>query len=187
MEGRETHVRGVFVTGTDTGIGKTTYCARLVERHPEAVYWKPVQTGWPEDDDTRTVGARRSLPGIRLRDPVSPHLAAEREGLSLDEILVPVSGFSGTLVVEGAGGLLVPLAPGLLQVDLVRAVGLPVVVVARDRLGTINHTLLTLEALRARGVEVRGVALLGGEANRRAIETYGRVAVLDDVAVDDVL
>lgn len=173
---------GVFVTGTDTGIGKTTYCRDLLRRHPGATYWKPVQTGWPEDDDTRAVEAARSLPGVRLKDPVSPHLAAAREGrtLSLDEILAPVRGFEGTLVAEGAGGLLVPLAPGLLQADLVAALGLPVVVVARDRLGTINHTLLTLEALRRRGLAVKGVALLGGHANRRAIEEYGGVEVIED-------
>lgn len=176
-------MKGVFVVGTDTEIGKTTYCALLIARHPEAVYWKPVQTGSPADDDTRTVGARRSLPGVRLRDPVSPHLAASREGivLTLDLLLAPLRGFDGTLVAEGAGGLLVSLAPGLLQADLVRAVGLPVVVVARDRLGTINHTLLTLEALRSRAVPVLGVALLGGTANRAAIEEYGRVPVVDDV------
>ncbi|MCC7139425.1 MAG: dethiobiotin synthase [Planctomycetes bacterium] len=176
-------MNGVFVVGTDTGIGKTTYCRSLCARHPEAVYWKPVQTGCPPDDDTATVGAARSLPGVRLRAPVSPHLAAAAEGrtLTLDGLLAPIAGFSGTLVAEGAGGLLVPLAPGLLLADLVVAVGLPVVVVAFDRLGTINHTLLTLEALRARGIAVRGVALLGGERNRGSIEAYGRVAVVDDV------
>lgn len=176
-------LQGTFVTGTDTEIGKTTYCRHLMRLHPDWTYWKPVQTGWPGDDDTRTVEAARSLRGIRLRDPVSPHLAAAREGrrLSLDEILAPVRGFEGTLVVEGAGGLLVPLAPGLLQVDLVAALGLPAVVVARDRLGTINHTLLTLEALRRRGIPVAGVALLGGRSNRAAIEEYGGVQVIEDV------
>jgi dethiobiotin synthase len=179
-------VRGVFVTGTDTGIGKTTHCAWLVRRHPEVAYWKPVQTGWPEDDDARTVAAARTIPGIRLRSPVSPHLAAEREGrvLSLDEILAPVRDFDGTVVVEGAGGLLVPLAPGLLQVDLVEAIGLPVVVVARDRLGTINHTLLTLEALARRDIPVVGVALWGGDDNRAAIERFGGVRVVEDVLAE---
>jgi len=173
---------GVFVTGTDTGIGKTTYCGDVLRRHPDATYWKPVQSGWPEDDDTRTVAPRRSLPGIRLRDAVSPHLAAAREGrtLSLEEILAPVHGFEGTLVVEGAGGLLVPLAPRLLQVDLVAALGLPVVVVAQDRLGTINHTLLTVAALRQWRLAIKGVVLLGGDANRRAIEEYGDVRVIGD-------
>jgi dethiobiotin synthase len=175
-------VRGVYITGTDTGIGKTTYARSLCARHPEAVYWKPVQTGSPPDDDTAIVGARRSRPGIRLCDPVSPHLAARRAGvtLNLDRLLAPLAGFEGTLVAEGAGGLLVPLGPDLLQTDLIAAIGLPVLVVARDRLGTINHTLLTIEALRTRGIPVAGVALLGGDENREAIETYGCVRVVDD-------
>jgi dethiobiotin synthase len=175
-------MNGVFLTGTNTSIGKTTYAKWLCAQHPEATYWKPVQTGCPPDDDTREVGAARSLPGIRLKDPVSPHLAAEREAirLELEDILAPVEGFTGTLVAEGAGGLLVPLAPGLLQTDLMVALGLPVAVVARDELGTINHTLLTLEALRARDLEVRGVVLLGGERNRRAIEEFGDTRVVED-------
>jgi dethiobiotin synthetase len=175
-------VNGVFLVGTGTGVGKTTYARWLLERHPEATYWKPVQTGWPADDDARDAGARRVLEGVRLREPLSPHLAAAREGRTLDlaTLLAPLRGFEGTLVAEGAGGLLVPLAPGLLQVELVAAVGLPAVVVAADRLGTINHTLLTLEALRRRGVPVRGVALVGGEVHRASIEEHGRVEVLGD-------
>ncbi|MBW2372318.1 MAG: dethiobiotin synthase [Deltaproteobacteria bacterium] len=175
-------MKGVFITGTSTAIGKTTYAKWLMERHPEATYWKPVQTGWPEDDDTATVAARLFLPGLRFKDPVSPHLAAEREGkrIRLEEILKPVREFEGTLVAEGAGGLLVPLAPDLMQTDLIQALELPAVVVARDELGTINHTLLTLEALRARCIEVRGVVLMGGEKNRESIERYGEVAVIKD-------
>ncbi|MHC4224415.1 MAG: dethiobiotin synthase [Planctomycetota bacterium] len=176
-------MKGVYITGTSTAIGKTTYARWLMERHPEATYWKPVQTGWPQDDDTAVVGARRSLPGLRFKDPVSPHLAAAREGkeIRLGEILAPVRDFEeGTLVAEGAGGLLVPLGPTLMQTDLIAALELPAVVVARDELGTINHTLLTLEALRARRIEVRGVVLLGGEQNREAIERYGEVEVIED-------
>jgi len=175
-------MRGVFVVGTDTCIGKTTVAKRLIERHPDATYWKPIQTGWPADDDTKTVGAKHSLPGIRLEEPASPHLAAKREGitLTLDAILRPLEGFDGLLVAEGAGGVLVPLAPGLLQIDLVKRVGLPALVVAFDRLGTINHTLLTLEALRRRAIEVAGVVLLGGEANKPSIEEHGRVKVIED-------
>ena len=175
-------MNGVFITGTNTGIGKTTFARDLCARHREATYWKPVQTGWPEDDDTATVGAARSLPGLRFHDPVSPHLAAARESktITLQEILEPVRGFLGTLVAEGVGGLLVPLARDLMQTDLIAALDLPVVVVARDVLGTINHTLLTLEALRQRGLAVKGVVLLGGDKNRRAIEAYGDVDVVED-------
>lgn len=174
--------KGIFITGTSTAIGKTTYAKWLMDRHPDATYWKPVQTGWPQDDDTATVGAKNSLPGLRFRDPVSPHLAAEREGrrIRLDQVLEPIRSFEGTLVAEGAGGLLVPLAPDLMQTDLMKALELPAVVVARDELGTINHTLLTLEALRARDIETKGVVLLGGHKNRPAIERYGDVAVIED-------
>jgi len=179
-------VNGAFIAGTDTDVGKTTYARWLMARHPEATYWKPVQTGSPPDDDTATVGAPKSLPGLRLRDPVSPHLAAAREGttLTLEAILAPLDGFTGTLVAEGAGGVLVPIAPGLMQTDLMAALGLPVVVVARDRLGTINHTLLSVEALRVRGLDVAGVVLLGqagGDGtNRAAVEEYGDIAVIED-------
>jgi dethiobiotin synthetase len=176
------NLSGVFITGTDTDIGKTTYARDLMQRHPEATYWKPVQTGAPEHDDTATVNAQRSLPGIRLRDPVSPHLAAERVGrtLTLEEILEPLVGFEGVLVAEGAGGVLVPIAPGVLQTDLIAALGIPSVIVSRDVLGTINHTLLTIEALRTRDLPIAGVVLLGGSANREAIETYGGVSVIED-------
>ena len=181
--------RGVFITGTDTDIGKTTYCRDLCAQRPDAVYWKPVQTGFPTDDDTATVGATRSLPGLRFRDPVSPHLAAAREGvtLTLDALLAPWREWRAAhpnddapFVVEGAGGVLVPLAPGLMLPDLMAAVGLPVAVVARDRVGTINHTLLTVEALRARDLAVAGVVLVGGNSNREAIETYGDVPVIEN-------
>jgi dethiobiotin synthase len=180
---------GYFVTGTNTGVGKTTFCRDVIRRHPEVTYWKPVQTGWPEDCDTRTVAAPHALPGLRFRKSVSPHIAAAAEGrrLTLEEMLRPLAGHEGPLLVEGAGGLLVPLAPGLLQTDLVAAVGLPAIVVARDELGVINHTLLTLEALRARDLPVHGVALVPGPegrgppGNRESIEAYGAVALIEDL------
>ncbi len=178
--------RGVFVTGTDTEIGKTVFCRELCARHVQAVYWKPIQTGFPADDDTATVAARTALPGLRYRDPVSPHLAAAREGatITLERVLAPLASAPDDLddrplIVEGAGGALVPLGPDLMQTDLMVALELPVVVVARNRLGTINHTLLTVQALRARGLTVRGVALWGESDldNREAIQRFGDVAV----------
>ncbi|MBF0307470.1 MAG: dethiobiotin synthase [Alphaproteobacteria bacterium] len=177
-------MRGVFVTGTDTGIGKTLVSAWLA-RGWGAEYWKPIQTGIAEGLDADTVAR---LAGVRvhpgrwlLRAPLSPHLAARRDGvtITLDDFALPRT--DRPLVVEGAGGVLVPLDDaGTMMAGLIARLGLPVVVVARGGLGTINHTLLTLEALRARGLEPAGVVLNGplGDGNLSAVETFGRVRVL---------
>ena len=187
-------MKGIFVTGTDTGIGKTTVCAALLHRYRASAalrYWKPVQTGWPEDDDTATVRAFSAAEdaeicsaGIRLPRPLSPHLSARLHGttIAMDAILAPAQAADDARawIVEGAGGLLVPLNDAQLMSDLIAALQLPVLVVARSALGTINHTLLTLEALRARALQAAGVVMVGerNEENRRAIEHYGRVPVL---------
>lgn len=136
-------------------------------------YWKPVQTGVEDDDDTETIGrlarlsqgaqARLVDRGVRLRAPASPHHAAALEGqeLSLQPLLAIAAELAGPTVVEGAGGLLVPLSARLLLSDLIAALGLPVLLVASTRLGTINHTLLTLAELRRRGLQTVGVVLSG--------------------------
>ncbi len=112
--------------------------------------------------------------------PLSPHEAARREGvaISLDAFKLPET--SRPLIVEGAGGVLVPLNGEALMSDLMATLGLPAILVARSSLGTINHTLLSLEALRVRNIEIAGVILSGApdQANRTAIEVYGRVSVL---------
>ena len=178
---------GVFVTGTDTGVGKTLAAACLV-RAWNAWYWKPVQTGLADDPgDGATVAAlagtgRVIPPRHALAAPLAPLAAAEREGvtLALDDFALPEQ---TPLVVEGAGGALVPLTETALMVDLMARLGLPAVVVARTALGTINHTLLTLEALRARGLAVAGVILSGppDAGNRTAIERFGRVRILAEL------
>lgn len=182
--------RGLFVTGTDTGVGKTVTCAALVHRFRTAArlqYWKPVQTGIEQDDDTGEVwrlAACKAAEGIRLPRPVSPHLAARWCGrtISLDELSLP-PGEGIAWIVEGAGGVLVPLNDHDLMTDLMLALGLAVLVVARSSLGTINHTLLTLEALRRRGLRVVGVVMNGAPNadNRAAIEHYGQAAVLGEM------
>jgi dethiobiotin synthetase/malonyl-CoA O-methyltransferase len=157
-------------------------------------YWKPVQTGIETDDDTATVGALSGASpgelftaGIRLPRPLSPHLSAARAGrsISIAEItgLVADQPASSRWIVEGAGGVLVPLNDRELMVDLMFMVGLPVVIVARSGLGTINHTLLTVEALRARAVPIAGVVMVGprNHDNCVAIETYGHVAVVGEL------
>jgi dethiobiotin synthase len=167
-------VRGLFVTGTDTGVGKTVLSAALMLRYPEARYWKPIQTG-PDDDSAevrRLSGGQVLDEGIRLPDPVSPHLAARLAGMTIE---IPSRARDGAVyIVEGAGGVLVPLNASQTMVDLMARFGLPVIVAARTSLGTINHTLLTIEVLRARGLRVAGIAMVGaGNAdNRAAIEHY---------------
>lgn len=194
----------LFVTGTDTGIGKTVVCAALLWRYGRDLplaYWKPVGTGGPEESDVRTVRylaggqARVFEEGYLFSEPVSPHLAARIDGQSislglLDRRFEELSSTGSALVVEGAGGLLVPLdEEGTLIVELPQRWSLPVLVTARSTLGTINHTLLTLEALRHRRLEVAGVVLVGppDPENRKAIEALGRVEVLGELAWLDPL
>lgn len=190
--------RGVFVTGTDTGIGKTLVSACLV-RAWSAEYWKPLQTGLDDDPgDSATVRGLAGLPAHRLHPPsaelrasLSPEDAAAREGVAIGAVpvLPPplVPGGDPPLVVEGAGGVLVPVTADVLVVDLIAGLGLPAILVARSTLGTINHTLLSLEALRRRGVRVAGVILNGPNSpgNRSAIERHGRVRVLAEIPTHD--
>ena len=179
---------GVFVTGTDTDVGKTLACAALCLAW-SAAYWKPVQTGAAAgDDDTARVAhlaalppERVSVPGRVYRDPSSPERAAALEGGEVTiEDLLPLLPTVRPLVVEGAGGVLVPLNACQSMLGLMQRLGFPVVVVARSTLGTINHTLLTLEALRARQLSVLGVILSGpvSAPNREAIQRHGGVRVL---------
>jgi len=190
-------LRGLFVTGTDTGVGKTVAAAALLHRYRQAHlrYWKPIQTGIEQDDDTaevRRLAACRDdevlNEGIRLPNPVSPHLAAERADItiSLERLRAILPRYEAIRwIVEGAGGVLVPINGRELMVDWMRVLGLPVLVAARSGLGTINHTLLTVEALRSRGLPVAGVMMIGerNESNRAAIEHYGHVAVLGEMPV----
>lgn len=155
------------ITGTDTGIGKTVFSAALTDALG-AYYWKPVQSGLEEETDSETVRrlgeipAARILPeAYRLQTPASPHLAARIDGVQIDvEALVPPK-IDAPLVIEGAGGLLVPLTERVVFADLFARWQVPVILCARTGLGTINHTLLSLEALRARSIPVFGVAFIG--------------------------
>ncbi len=175
----------IFVTGTDTDVGKTLVSAWLC-RHFGLDYFKPVQAGLQPMTDSEWVkshaGCHTYPETYRLREPASPHHAARLEGrqLALDDIHLPVA---QRLVVEGAGGVMVPLGPGCLMIDLIARLGLPVLVVASTRLGTLNHTLLTLQALRLRGIAVLGVILNGPlcDMTARTIAEYGSVPVLQHI------
>lgn len=158
----------VIVTGTDTGIGKTVFAAALAVAL-DATYWKPIQSGLDgeesDSDTARRLGVARVLPETyRLTMPLSPHRAAEIDGVTIDPARLSLPETEGRLVIEGAGGLLVPVTRSLLFVDLFARWRAPVVLVARTGLGTINHSLLSIEALRARNIPVLGIAFVG-EAN----------------------
>jgi dethiobiotin synthase len=185
--------RSFFITGTDTNVGKTVLSALLCAALP-ARYWKPIQTGAIEGTDRQQVISwagipqEQTLPEVHIfDDPVSPHLAAERAGkeIHLETITLPSDDFSTPLVVEGAGGVLAPINSHQFIADLMVHLRLPVVVAARSTLGTINHTVMSLQVLRSYRIEVRGVVLIGPEnsENREAIEHYGKVQVIGHIPV----
>jgi malonyl-CoA O-methyltransferase len=188
------------VVGTGTGVGKTVVSAVLLARymgHSSLAYWKPVATGSRDGRDVDEV-ARLAPPAVEIfpetylfREPLSPHLAARLDGASIDpaHLLAELARHRAEtpdrpLVVEGAGGLLVPLTDADLLIDFFAAAPLPCLLVALSGLGTINHTLLSLEALRARDMEIAGVVLNGppNPENRAAIERFGKVAVVAELS-----
>lgn len=182
--------RGYFVTGTDTGIGKTVV-SLILTRGLNCLYWKPIQTGADEGTDSDFVADWTSSQQVWpetyvFRDPVSPHLASEIEDREIDlaHCLVEFRKLPAPVIVEGAGGVLVPINRKYLMIDLIQQLRVPAIVVASTRLGTINHSLLTLEALRARGVPILGFIMSGSENRpvQKTIETYGHVPCLGHVA-----
>jgi dethiobiotin synthetase len=177
-----------FITGTDTGVGKTIVSALLCAAL-DAIYWKPIQTGTSEGTDRKTVMQLANVPctrtipeTYRFAPPVSPHLAARRAGVRIElrQIRMPRVPPRENLIVEGAGGVLVPINNTQLMTHVMRHLKLPVLLVARTALGTINHTLLSLEALRAARLDVQGVIMVGvaNSENRKAIEHYGNIEVV---------
>jgi dethiobiotin synthetase len=157
----------LIVTGTDTGIGKTVFAAGLAGALG-AYYWKPIQAGVDPEGDKETVAALSGLPStrilpeaFRLTTPASPHLAARIDGVTIALDQLPLPQVDGPLVVEGAGGVLVPISETLLMADLFAHWGQPVILCARTGLGTINHSLLSIEALRSRGAQLAGIAFIG--------------------------
>lgn len=168
----------VIVVGTDTGIGKTVFAAGLTAAL-DAYYWKPVQSGLEEATDSEIVaeltGAAVLPEAYRLNMPASPHLSAEDMGIEIDPDRLTLPQVPGPLVVEGAGGLMVPLNRKVFFLDVIAQWQAPVVLVARTALGTINHTTLSLMALRNAGCDVVGVAFVGDAEPdvERTIEQMG--------------
>ncbi|HWK36380.1 dethiobiotin synthase [Sphingomonas sp.] len=169
----------IVVTGTDTDVGKTVFAAALAGAL-SAYYWKPVQAGLDDGSDAERVRALSGLPAdrilpeaYRLATPCSPHRAAAIDGVTIDPARLSPPPMR-PLVIEGAGGVLVPLTDDLLSADQFAAWALPTVLVARTGLGTISHSLLSIEALRARGVPILGVAFIG-EAVEDSEATIARI------------
>lgn len=178
--------RRFVVSGTDTNVGKTVFAAGLAGAL-NAFYWKPIQSGFAPEGDKETVMRLSGLPAshilperYRLTAPLSPHRSAELEGIVIQPATLTLPEVAGPLVIEGAGGLMVPITREFLQIDLYRKWDLPVIIVARTTLGTINHTLLSISALRMQEIPILGVAFVGEDNadNIRTIGEMGEVRVL---------
>ncbi|HMK91141.1 MAG TPA: dethiobiotin synthase [Methylocystis sp.] len=174
------------IVGTDTGVGKTVFSAALAGAL-EAFYWKPVQAGQDGETDSQTVLRLSGLPPARilpeaylLRTPASPHLAAALDGAWIDPEALEPPDCPGPLVIETAGGVMTPLNEAALTIDLLARWRLPTILVARTALGTINHSLLTIEALWRRDIAIRGVAFVGeaDEAAQASVARFGAIAEL---------
>jgi dethiobiotin synthetase len=175
----------LVITGTDTGVGKTVFAAALTDAL-SGYYWKPVQSGLEDATDSETVrrlgqlAPDRILPeAYRLTTPASPHLSAKLDGVTILPHDLSAPDADAPLVIEGAGGLMVPLTDRTVFADVFARWRIPVVLCARTELGTINHTLLSLEALRARSIPILGVAFIGDEQP----DTQGTIAALGQVSV----
>jgi dethiobiotin synthetase len=177
-----------LVAGIGTGVGKTIVSSILVQAL-QADYWKPIQTGSEEDSDTQTVQNLVSCSpvffpeAILLKKPFSPHFAASLEGLDLQAFPFPNLPVSEKLIVESAGGLLVPISNTTLLVDWVKHWNLPVILVSRHYLGSINHTLLSVEALRSRNIPIKGLVFNGMDefGNESIIQSFTQLPIIGRV------
>jgi dethiobiotin synthetase len=186
-------VTAIVVTATGTDIGKTVFAAALTAAL-DGCYWKPVQAGLDDGSDLERVGRLSGLPAerllpeaYRLTTPCSPHRAAEIDGVTIDVDAIEPPRCDRPLVIEGAGGVLVPFTRRATFADVMARWQLPVVLVAATSLGTISHSLAAIEALRARKVDIRGVAFVGDAvedseatiAEMGGVKRLGRLPMLD--------
>ena len=169
----------LFITGIGTGIGKTLISAILVEKL-KADYWKPVQAGELENSDTLKVKSLISNPisvfhpeAFRLSQPFSPHKSAALDGITIDPAKINVPITSNRLIIEGAGGLMVPLCDNFLMIDLIKRLSAEVILVSQFYLGSINHTLLSLSVLKQYGIPVKGIIFNGDE------DSYSKSYILE--------
>lgn len=181
----------IFITGTDTNIGKTTVSSWLC-LHSGYDYFKPIQTGSIEGRDSEivemTTNSKTYPEAYIYPQPVSPHFAAQyqNETIDISTILIP---HSNNLIIEGAGGVLVPINKNVLIIDLIKLFATPVILVVSTKLGTINHSLLTIEALRSRNIPILGIIVNGKEniATNETIEFYGKVPILGQLPLLDLV
>jgi dethiobiotin synthetase len=179
-------MKSIIISGTDTEVGKTVLSAMLMASLPEYSYWKPIQSGTVDGTDSKTVQSLSGCSSERIlsetyvfSQPLSPHLAARIDSKTIESAELHLPNVA-PLIIEGAGGLMVPLANDLLFIDIFKSWNLPVLLACRSGLGTINHTLLSIEALRNREIPLLGCVLIGepNPENEKAIEYYGKKKVL---------
>lgn len=181
--------KNIFVTGIDTNAGKTVVSAILAEAL-QADYWKPVQSGSTEGTDAASVSALISNSKTRIhpevfsfKAPTVPSYAAELEGAEIDTSLIKLPAIDNRLIVEGAGGLMVHLKKDFLIIDLIKQLDLPVILVSKNYLGSINHTLLSIEAMKLRGIEILGIIYNGerSEHMRELIQITSGVSEIGNI------
>ena len=181
-----TSSKRIIICGTDTDVGKTIVSSFFVQGL-KGIYWKPVQSGTEEGTDTQTVCKLLDLEPNRylserykFKAPVSPHWAAEKESRFIEPNNLNLPDIDKILIIETAGGLMVPLNRNWLQIDQLKVWGSPIILVARTGLGTLNHTLLSLEALRNRNINLLGIVLNGPphNDNPKTLEQFGDTKIL---------
>jgi dethiobiotin synthetase len=188
-----TFSKRIIICGTDTDVGKTIVSSFLVQGL-KGIYWKPIQSGTEEGTDTKTVCNLLSLEPngylperYKFKAPVSPHWAAEQESAFIEPSNLKLPDLDKLIIIETAGGLMVPLNRDWLQIDQLKAWGAPIILVARTGLGTLNHTLLSLEALKNRNLDVLGIVLNGPphKDNPKTLEQFGDTKILASLPIFD--
>jgi dethiobiotin synthetase len=194
-------MKPLFITGIDTGVGKTIVSAILTEKL-EADYWKPIQSGDLDNSDTHQVKSLVSNPKTkfhpetyRLSQPFSPHKSASLDGIriELEKIILPAT--DNQLIIEGAGGLMVPLNEHDLLIDLIKKLDAEVILVSKNYLGSINHTLLSLAMLKMRNISLKGI-IFNGETenyseeiilNLSGISSYAKIPMMNDLNKESII
>ena len=188
-----TFSKRIIICGTDTDVGKTIVSSFFVQGL-KGIYWKPIQSGTEEGTDTKTVCNLLNLEPNRylserykFKAPVSPHWAAEQESGFIEPSNLKLPDLDELIIIETAGGLMVPLNRDWLQIDQLKVWGAPIILVARTGLGTLNHTLLSLEALKNRNLDVLGIVLNGPphKDNPKTLEQFGDTKILASLPIFD--